>query len=80
MRHDFDFGLQSKSHVESIWAELKLAIKSVYKSIPNKNFLYFLRESEWKAKTKNLIFEEKLDFLSNEDLNNSDISINLEDY
>ena len=60
-RHDFGFGLQSTSHVKSIWTELKLNIKSIYKSIPSKNFLYFLRESEWKLKTKNLSFKEKLD-------------------
>lgn len=37
----FGFGLESSSHIESIWNSLKLKIKSIYKTIPQKNFLFF---------------------------------------
>ena len=43
-----------------IWAQLKSEIKSTNKMIPCQNFLYFLLEVEWKIKTKNLNYEEKL--------------------
>ena len=49
--NDFGFGLESTSHIESIWAQLKASIKNIYKSIPNVNFLFFLKEAEWKLKT-----------------------------
>lgn len=58
-RNDFGFGLESTSHIESIWAQLNA--KNIYKSIPNVNSLFFLKEAEWKLKTKNLNFEQKLD-------------------
>jgi transposase-like protein len=58
--HDFGYGPESTSHIESIWAQLKSEIKTTYKMIPSQNFLYFLREAEWKIKTKNLNYEEKL--------------------
>ena len=47
--------------MECISLEIKLDIKIVYKSVSNKNFLYFLRESELKIKTKKMTFQEKLD-------------------
>ncbi len=47
--------------MECISLEIKLDIKIVYKYVSNKNFLYFLRESEWKIKTKKITFQEKLD-------------------
>ena len=63
-RNDFGHGIESTSHVESIWGQLKNAIKSTYYIIPNLNFLYYLREEEWKLKVKNLSFQDKLnDFM-----------------
>ena len=63
-QNDFGFGIESTSHVESIWGQLKAQIKSNYYTIPNIDFLYYLREAEWKLKVKNLSFQEKLnDFM-----------------
>ena len=44
-RNDFGIGLDSTSHIESIWGNLKQEIKRVYITIRSNNFLYFLRES-----------------------------------
>ena len=43
-----EWELNSSSHIESLWNSLKLLIKSTYKIIPQKNFLLFLKEAEWK--------------------------------
>ena len=40
-----------------------MEIKSTYKNIPGYNFLYYLKEAEWKIKNKNLYFKAKLDYL-----------------
>ena len=62
LQHDFGFGNESTSHVESIWSQLKIEIKSTYKCIYHLIiFLYYLKESEWKIKYKNLNFSAKLD-------------------
>ena len=58
--HDIGYGPESTSHIESIWAQLQSEIKTTYKMIPCQNFLYFLREEEWKIKIKNVNYEEKL--------------------
>ena len=42
------YGLEATSHAENLWNVLKDEIKTTYKTIPNKNFLYFLREAEFK--------------------------------
>ena len=47
-RGDFGRGRQSTSHAESLWSQLKNGIKSTYKTIQNKDFLYFLKEKELK--------------------------------
>ena len=60
-QNDFGHGVESTSHIESIWGQLKDVISSIYKSIPCINFLYFVREAEWRIKKKNLSYEEKLD-------------------
>ena len=44
---DVGSGTHSTSHIENLWANLKYQIKSIYNKIPNKNFIYFLRESEF---------------------------------
>lgn len=59
--NDWWRGQDSTSHIESIWQQLKLEIKSTYKMIPSLNFLYFLREAEWKIKNKYRTYEEKIE-------------------
>ena len=38
-----------------------MEILSTYKSIPGYNFLFYLKEAEWKIKNENLNFSAKLD-------------------
>ena len=45
---DFGFGDSSTSHIESTWANLKSKIKNIYNIIPHQNFIYFLREAEFR--------------------------------
>ena len=59
--NDFGRGLESTSHIEGVWAQLKSEIKSTYKMIPSFNLLFFIKEAEWKIETRNLTFNEKLD-------------------
>ena len=56
-RHDFGYAHEPKSHIESVWSQVKSEIKSTYKMMPSKNLLYFIREAEWKIK-KNFNFEK----------------------
>ena len=56
--HDFCFGINSTSHIENLWSQLKATIKNIYYIIPHINLFGYLRETEWKDKNKNLI--EKL--------------------
>jgi len=58
---DFGLGLNSSSHIKSIWSQLKATIKKIYNVIPKKNLLYFIREGEWRIKNKNKTFAEKID-------------------
>ena len=50
---DFEYGLNSTSHIESIWEQLKACIKNIYYIIPNLNILLFLREAEFRIKNNN---------------------------
>ena len=50
--NDFGQGLESTNHIESIWSQLKSEIKGIYKTTPSLNFLYFIREPEWRIKKK----------------------------
>ena len=45
---DFGIGLHSTSHIESVWANLKKIITSLYGIMPKKNFILFLREAEFR--------------------------------
>lgn len=47
--------------MENIWSQLKSEIKSIYYIIPQHNFLYYLRECEWRIKIKNLSNSQKND-------------------
>ena len=48
-RNAFGEGIQSTSHVESLWAQIKSEIKGTYKMVPSSNLLYFIKEAEWKS-------------------------------
>jgi hypothetical protein len=41
-RGQFGYGKKSTSHIEDTWDNLKQEIKSLFGSLPNRNFIYFL--------------------------------------
>ena len=43
---------------EIIWSVLKAGIKVTYKTIQNKDFMYFLKEQEFKYKNRKLKYDE----------------------
>ena len=57
---DFRYGVNSTSHIESLWSQLKATIKNIYYIIPHQNFIYYLREAEWRIKNKAKTIEEKI--------------------
>ena len=57
---DFGYGVNSTSHIESIWSQLKSVIKNIYYIIPHQNFLLYLRETEWRIKNKDKNLEGKI--------------------
>ena len=57
---DFGYGRDSTSHMEYIFAQLQAKLKETYHSIPSKSFLSFVREIDFKIKTRNLNIEDKL--------------------
>ena len=55
---DFCYGLDSTSHIESFWPNLKSIIKSIYTVISCENFSFFqLGEAEFRRNIKNLILK-----------------------
>ena len=60
-RGNFGRGIDSTSRIESIWAELKSDLKKIYKTIRSTNFIYFLREIEYRRNLKKLNCNEKLE-------------------
>ncbi len=59
-RGDFGFCLQSTSHIESIWSQIKTKIKNTYYVIPGKYILHFVKEAKYKLKIRNLPNKEKI--------------------
>ena len=57
---DFGFGISSTSHIESLWHNLKDSITKIYNMIPSRNFISFLRESEWRNKNRSKNREDKI--------------------
>ena len=49
---NFGSGLDSTSHIEALWSNLKSLIKTVYTVIPKENFSLFLREAEFRRNFK----------------------------
>ena len=62
---NFVHGIDSTSRIESIWADIKVLIKKIYHKIPSKNFVYFLREAEYRRSLKSYNIKEKLENFSN---------------
>ena len=57
---DFDLGVNSTSHIESIWSQMKAILKHIYYIIPHQNFILFLRETEWRLTNRNKRINEKI--------------------
>ena len=53
-------GAESKSHIETIWAQLKLLIKKLYITLKPDNIIYFIRELEFRYNIRNKHFDVKL--------------------
>lgn len=61
--HDFGYEEESTSHVESVWADLKQKLKSIYIAVKPNIFIYFAKEEEWRKKIFNKSNNEKLNTL-----------------
>ena len=48
------------SYIESIWNELKTKLQKLYSPIRNNNFVYYLREIEYRRKIKLMNRDEKI--------------------
>ena len=44
---DFGYGLNSTSHIEQFWGQLKAIIKKVYYIIPKKDFIYYITRNPY---------------------------------
>ena len=60
-RGNFGSGLSSTSRIEGLWGELKVLLKKIYTSVNSDNFLYFLREMEYRRSIKSLNAEKKIE-------------------
>ena len=56
---NFGFGSHSTSHIEGIWGTIKEYIKKIYNYIPCKNFIFYLREAEFRSMIHDLNPGEK---------------------
>lgn len=57
---DFGLGLDSTSHIESVWNQLKYYIKSLYNIIPSEDFILYLGEAEFRRNINSLENDKKL--------------------
>ena len=62
---DFGENIDSISHIEQLWHNLKFYIKKIYYLIPSTNFVLFLKEAEWRRNQKK--FDNKVPFESFEE-------------
>ena len=58
--HDFGHGDESTSHIESVWSDLKRLLSRAYVAVKSENFIYFLKECEWRKKNSHLNFNDKI--------------------
>ena len=56
----FGTGLHWTTHIEAIWNIIKSKIKNMYYVIPNKHFLQFVREAEYRFKIRDKSQVEKV--------------------
>ena len=49
-QHDFGYGEQSTSHIESVWSDLKQKLSAFYVAVREENFILFVKEMEWRMK------------------------------
>ncbi len=57
--------MESTSHIESLWFQLKLLIKKIYNTIPGINFNLFLLEAELRLLMSNNNDFEKMNRIEN---------------
>ena len=57
---DFGYALNSTSHIESIWGQLKSCLKNIHYVIPNQNIYLFVKEAEWRIKNRNKNIDAKI--------------------
>lgn len=63
-KFEFGRGIESSSHIEGLWGNLKSLIKGIYHQIPIANLNLFLKEAEWKFKMRGFSHKQKLEFLA----------------
>ena len=51
---NFGYGLDSTSHIEALWNQLKYLIKNIYYIIPSEDFVLYLREAEFRRSINEL--------------------------
>ena len=61
---EFCLGTHSTSHIESYWAFFKSILKKLYPIFPHKNFIYYIREGEFRTKIYGKIKEQKIVILN----------------
>ena len=59
----FGLGYHSTSHIENLWANLKKTITSIYGIMPNKNFILYLCEVEFRINISKKNSDEKIEIL-----------------
>ena len=66
--HDFGYGAESNSHVESVWGDLKQKLHAFYVSVKSDNFILFAKEMEFRKKVSQISHNDiikKLQFIFN---------------
>ena len=62
---NFGLGLHSTSHIEVTWSHLKSQITNIYNIIPKTNYIYFIKEAEFRLNICKKSDIEKLNIFKN---------------
>ena len=62
---DFGFRIHRTSHFESVWSFIKGEIRPLYKILPYKNYILFLKEEEYRYFIRNFDKEKKEKYFIN---------------